>query len=305
MDVSVIIVNYNTLALTQQCVDSIFEKTSGLDFEVIIVDNGSTDGSKEVFSHDSRILYIYSEENLGFGRANNLGAAHAKGDYLFFLNSDTYLVNHAVSLLWEEMRHQNQENTKVACAGCMLTDEQGEYVHSYARFPSKLQSLMGATIYPVLWKLHVISHIPTTSNDDEPLHPESSFEVDYVTGADLMVRKAVADQLGLFDPDFFMYFEETEMQHRYSKAGYASIICRDPKIVHLEGKSNRKSSPSRFTQAIRSELLYYKKTIGPISYALFANAFKICHLATYLITLPFVNGQFRQKCSHIKDVISL
>ena len=129
MDVSVIIVNYNTLALTQQCVDSIFEKTSGLDFEVIIVDNGSTDGSKETFSHDSRIQYIYSEENLGFGRANNLGAAHAKGDYLFFLNSDTYLVNHAISLLWEEMKHLNQENAKVACAGCMLTDEQGEYVH--------------------------------------------------------------------------------------------------------------------------------------------------------------------------------
>lgn len=305
MDVSVIIVNYNTLALTQQCVDSIFEKTSGLDFEVIIVDNGSTDGSKEAFSHDSRIQYIYSEENLGFGRANNLGAAHAKGDYLFFLNSDTYLVNHAISLLWEEMKHLNQENAKVACAGCMLTDEQGEYVHSYARFPSKLQSLMGATIYPMLWKLHVISHMPTTSNDEEPLHPESCFEVDYVTGADLMVRKAVADQLGLFDPDFFMYFEETEMQHRYGKAGYVSVICRKPKIVHLEGKSNRKTSPGRLTQAMRSEMLYFKKTSKAVFYSLYAIIYKILHVISYTLSFPFIHGTTREKRCHLWDTIKM
>ena len=303
MDVSVIIVNYNTLALTQQCVDSIFEKTSGLDFEVIIVDNGSTDGSKEVFSIDSRIQYIYSEENLGFGRANNLGATHAKGVYLFFLNSDTYLVNNAICLLWKEMSHLNQKNAKVACAGCLLTDERGEMIHSYARFPGKFRSLMESTIYPVLWKLHVISQMPTTSNDDAHLHPESCFKVDYVTGADLMVRKAVADQLGLFDPDFFMYFEETEMQYRYRKAGYASIICRDPKIVHLEGKSNRKSSPSRSTQAMRSKFLYFKKTTNPLVYHLFALILKLGYVLTYLLTFMFVHGETRQKFDHLKAVM--
>lgn len=305
MDVSVIIVNYNTLALTQQCVNSIFEKTSGLDYEVIIVDNGSTDGSKDVLSVDSRIHYIYSDDNLGFGRANNLGAEQAKGHYLFFLNSDTYLVNNAIYLLWEEIMRMNQKNAKVACAGCMLTDERGDLVHSYANFPSKFHSLMGATIYPVLWKLHLISHIPTTSNYDEALHQESCFEVPYVTGADLMVKKIVADQLGLFDPDFFMYFEETEMQYRYKEAGYSSIVCREPKIVHLEGKSNRKSSPGRSTQAMRSELLYYKKTSMAVSFFLYTFLFKVLHVISYSFSFPCITGKTRDKLYHLWDTIKM
>lgn len=84
MDVSIIIVNYNTLGLTSDCIDSIADKTLGLEYEIILVDNASTDGSKEVFSQDARIRYIYSDQNLGFGRANNLGIREARGRYLFF-----------------------------------------------------------------------------------------------------------------------------------------------------------------------------------------------------------------------------
>ena len=89
MDVSIIIVNYNTCQMTKECIDSVFERTFGLDFEIILVDNGSTDGSKSQFEKDSRITYVYSEFNLGFGCANNLGYKFAKGDYVFLLNSDT------------------------------------------------------------------------------------------------------------------------------------------------------------------------------------------------------------------------
>ena len=96
MDVSIIIVNYNTLKVTAQCLDSIFRLTYGLSFEVILVDNASTDGSKEIFSQDKRIKYIYSDRNLGFGRANNLGFQTAAGEYIFLLNSDTILLNNAV-----------------------------------------------------------------------------------------------------------------------------------------------------------------------------------------------------------------
>mgnify|MGYP001540893004 CR=1 FL=1 len=87
MDVSVIIVNYNTQGLTSDCIESIIAQTSAVEYEIILVDNASTDGSKEVFAQDKRIKYIYSDQNLGFGRANNLGIREAKGRYLFFLNS--------------------------------------------------------------------------------------------------------------------------------------------------------------------------------------------------------------------------
>lgn len=305
MDVSVIIVNYNTQKLTQQCVDSIFAKTSGLDFEVILIDNGSTDCSRECFSADERITYIYSEENLGFGKANNLGATYAKGNYLFFLNSDTYLVNNAIFLLWDAMDHLKSETDRVACAGCLLKDADGQIIHSYAHFPSMFHSLMSSTVYPILCKLHLLSHMPTTSNYDYQKYESPLFEVDYVTGADLMVRKEVADQLGLFDPVFFMYYEETEMQHRYMKSGYVSIICQEPCIVHLEGKSNRKSSPGRATQAMQSELRYFKKTSNNLLYQLFSFSLKFGHIITYLIAFMFIQGDTKQKKEHIRSVIRM
>ena len=88
MNVSIVIVNYNTLKLTKACIDSVIEKTSGLEYEIILVDNASSDGSSDVFKNDERIIFIEASDNIGFGKANNLGVKHAKGDYLFFLNSD-------------------------------------------------------------------------------------------------------------------------------------------------------------------------------------------------------------------------
>src|SRR5690554_917255 len=91
MDVSIIIVNYNTCKLTQECINSIYEYTSEISFEVIVVDNASHDESKEFLSKDTRINYLYQTSNLGFGKANNVGLTYATGKYVFFLNSDTYL----------------------------------------------------------------------------------------------------------------------------------------------------------------------------------------------------------------------
>ena len=101
LQVSIIIVTYNTLGITRQCIDSIYGHTEGVDFEVIVIDNASSDGTRQVLENDSRIRYIYSSKNLGFGRANNLGMREAKGKYLFLLNSDTLLLNNAVRILYE------------------------------------------------------------------------------------------------------------------------------------------------------------------------------------------------------------
>ena len=99
MDVSIIIVNYNTKNLTLQCIDSIYEKTIGVSFEIIIVDNNSTDGSQELLSQDNRIVFVEAGENLGFGKANNLGVEKSNGKFIFFLNSDTILVNNAINII--------------------------------------------------------------------------------------------------------------------------------------------------------------------------------------------------------------
>ena len=303
MDVSVIIVNYNTKELTQQCIESVFAKTAGLTFEVILVDNASTDGSKDLFEKDPRIQYIYSEENLGFGRANNLGYAHANGDYLFFLNSDTYLVNNAVFYLWDALREQDKMMPPAACAGGMLKGPDGEIVHSYARFPSKSRALFNASLGVILWKLHVLKTLPWPNNYDyEKWKDKAVFDVDYITGADLMVRRDVADRLGLFDPDFFMYYEESEMQHRYMREGYRRMIVNGPEIVHLEGKSNSTHSPQRTSMVLKSQMLYFKKTTPSLPFHVFKLLFKIAYILTQIICFPFVRGTAGDKIAHIKFV---
>lgn len=307
MDVSVIIVNYNTKDLTENCINSIFEQTKGLQFEVIVIDNASIDGSKDFFSKDKRVKYIYVEENLGFGRANNIGYEIAQGEYLFLLNSDTFLMNNAIFLLWKQIKDISKKpNTiEVACAGCMLIDSNHIIIHSYAHFPSMWRAFLGATIIPIIWKLHLISCLPSTSNYDFEKQKGLFFDVDYITGADLMVKKSVADNYGLFDPDFFMYSEETEMQHRYMRAGFRRVICIGAQIVHLEGRSNRKSSPARTTQAIRSELLYFKKTSTILGYIVFSHIYKLGHVVTCLVSFPFLNGSVKDKINHIWDIIRI
>lgn len=132
MDVSVIIVNYNTLGLTSDCIESIIAQTSTVEYEIILVDNASTDGSKEVFAQDKRIKYIYSDQNLGFGRANNLGIREAKGRYLFFLNSDTILLNNAVKLFFDFC--EKNPDRKIGAVGAVLKDQNQKNIHSYGRF---------------------------------------------------------------------------------------------------------------------------------------------------------------------------
>ena len=116
IDVSIIIVNYNTCKITDACIASVVDKTKGVSYEIILVDNASTDGSKEFFEHDERVIYIYSEINGGFGVGNNIGMKRAKGKYFFLLNSDTILINNAVKEFYDYAEAQG----KLAVYGCWL-----------------------------------------------------------------------------------------------------------------------------------------------------------------------------------------
>lgn len=255
MDVSVVIVNYNTRDLTVNCLNSLFAQTSGVLFEVIVVDNASTDGSVDIFENDRRIRFVKSSSNLGFGKANNLGYQYSSGKYVFFLNSDTILVNNALKLFYEKMESSSPH---VGCLGCVLQDAQGNSVHSYADFPTMSNLLFDAC--PYLFKLLGLK--PMNMDDPSKLTQGSDFHrVDYVTGADLFVRRNVIEECGGFDPAFFMYYEDPEIQYRFSKAGYYSYISDAPKIIHLEGKSTV-NGRSRYKRQIsrRSKVLYLERT---------------------------------------------
>jgi GT2 family glycosyltransferase len=221
MDVSIIIVSYNTQALLKQCLISVFEKTQNVNFEVIVVDNASCDGSQQMLKDDfPNVLLIESPENLGFGRANNEGIKIAKGRNILFLNSDTLLLNNAIKILSDYL----DENESAGACGGNLYNEFMKPTLSYdMKFPSISQEFR---IYKLLnWK------------NREFNTKKNTFEVAYITGADLMVKKSVLDKVGVFFNRFFMYYEDTELCFRIHKAGYKIISVPFAKIQHLEGKS--------------------------------------------------------------------
>ena len=254
IDISIIIVNYNTLHVLRPCIDSIIEHTHGVSYEIIVVDNGSTDGSAEALSDDNRIVWVPTGENLGFGKANNAGLALAKGKYIFFLNSDTLLVNNAIKMMYDYAR---QYKGRLGALGCILEDRSGTPIHSYGRFP-RMRDDFSKLLFNPLKKAFHLYHEP------QVLLPEKSMKVEYVTGADLFVSRDVLDECGAFHPAFFMYCEEAEMENRFMRKGYDNILLNGPRIIHLEGEGGKDGKSSKFLRDClrqqKSEYIYFKLT---------------------------------------------
>lgn len=217
MDVSVIIVNYNTCKLLDKCLESIKKTTQDVTYEIIVVDNDSHDDSREMIKTKYPwVKLIESENNLGFGRANNLGFEHSKGRYIFLLNSDTILIENSIKILSNTL----DANTSIGAVGATLVDGNNQQVHSYGIFPSVFRKLFK--------RRFVIKGVDFKEDQN----------VDYITGADLMIPRAVWLQLDGFDPHFFMYYEETDLQKRMALLGYKRVIVPSTKIIHLEGGSS-------------------------------------------------------------------
>lgn len=251
MDVSVIIVNYNTCRMTADCIESVRQKTSGISYEIILVDNGSTDGSKEYFEQFEGIKYIYSEENLGFGRANNLGAKQASGDYLFLLNSDTLLINNAIKILHDYI----STHPKAGMVGGNLFDKNGKPTLSFKRFLPGLKDSINELSFCYIEKLFFGKN-RYFNQSDIPL------AVGYIMGADIMIRKKIFDELNGFSNDFFMYYEETDLCKRIKDAGCARVCVPSAHITHLEGYSflqSDKTSILRFKMLEESRNIYFLK----------------------------------------------
>lgn len=295
MEVSIIIVNYNTQKLTCACIDSIIAKITGIDYEIILVDNASTDGSQEHFCRDERIKFIEVGMNLGFGKANNLGVNQAKGDYVFFLNSDTLLLNNAIYEMWHYCEEHKEDN--IGGLGCILCDGNNQRCHSYAKLNTWKDIVKSYFLAP--YNKTKAKEIMAMDAEDES---KDAFEVGYVTGADLFVPRRVLEECGGFDPDFFMYSEEAEMQWRFQKHGYRNMIIKSPKIMHLEGMSQTKSKTPTLRKILMTQgsiFLYVKKTSSSIQYTLFRLLFPL----TRIPFLLFSRRPIKDKIEYIKLLI--
>lgn len=267
MDVSIILVNYKTKDLTINCIESIYEKTKDLNFEIFVVDNNSDDGSIEAIEEKfSDIKIIKNQENYGFGKANNIAIKVAKGKYIFCLNTDTLLINNAIKNLFDFM----EDNNTIGACGGNLYDAQNNPVMCYSDFPN----LWNCT--SLSWLIRKV--IPSARNKTV----KKVKEVDFVAGADIFFRKDVLDKIGLFDEKFFMYCEEVDLCKRIKDNGYSIKIVPEAQIIHLAGKSS--TNFWRNTKMrVKSKYIYARKHQSLLDIYSMKISYLIMHTIGYLL----------------------
>jgi GT2 family glycosyltransferase len=253
MELSVLIVNCNTESHLENCLDSLFENTRQRPLEVIVVDNGSTDGSVGMLERRfPEVRVIVMQENVGFARANNLAMREAKGRFLLLLNSDTLVRSGAV----DTMLGIVQKRSEIGALGPLVLNEDGSVQISYGvmlSFRAELLQKLLLARYEAGDRL-IRGHVEKRSKREA--YP------DWVSGACMMLRADILSETGLFDENIFMYTEDVDLCQRVRKAGYRVLYTPEAEIVHLGGKARETLSEKVEMEYRRSQLYFYSKHYG-------------------------------------------
>ena len=254
---SVVVVSYNTRELTLRCLRELTEHLCAerLSHEIWVVDNASQDGSARAIERefpDANLMM--SNANLGFGPANNLALQHAQGRYLLLLNSDAFVHEGAISRLIELL--DDPAKARVGAVGPRLLNEDGSLQRSCWKFPSPARSWFESLGLARLGWAH-----PQCSDYYRWAHDEQR-SVDFVIGACLLVRREVYQEIGGFDPAFFLYAEETDWQKRMRGAGWDIVFRPDALVTHLGGSSGKAEKARVSTLFWQGQERYVLKHFG-------------------------------------------
>jgi GT2 family glycosyltransferase len=248
--VSILIVNFNSGAVLPACLSSLRQWTNPAEVEILIVDNGSGDGSVDSIQRAfPEARWILAGRNLGFGRANNLAAAEARGKYLFMLNPDTELRSPVTQQLAELL--DLDENADIGCAGAAIVNRAGDQDVAAGNFPTPLTLLK--ELFPARTFPYRLDARPRSGD---------LLDVDYVSGAGLFMPRALFEKVGGFDPDFFLYFEDTELQHRIMRMGYRRVILTRAQVMHIGGTPDHKVNSRKIELFESSRVLFHRKCYG-------------------------------------------
>lgn len=253
IDLSVIIVNYNTKALLKQAIDSIYNSRPELTYEVIVSDNHSKDGSVELLSeHYKDVRLIANDENLGFAKANNIAIRHSRGRYVLLLNSDTIVVDGCLG----DCINYMDTYQEIGALGCKVVLPDGKLDLACRRsFPTPEVSL-----YRMLGLSKLFPHHQKFGSYNLTYLDENEIsEVDSIVGAFMLLRREVVEQVGLLDEDYFMYGEDIDWCYRIKQAGWKVLYYPKAKIIHYKGASGGKKNPKIIYEFYRAMHLFYKK----------------------------------------------
>jgi len=237
MDLSIIIVNYNVKEFLQQALTSIQQAGRSLDYEVIVVDNASTDGSVELIQEKfSKVILLANEENRGFAVANNQAMKIARGEFILLLNPDTIVQENTFSVILDFFR----QHPDCGMVGCKILNPDGitKIVGLSRLFPrSKLFGKYNLTY----------------------LNPNETYEVEAISGSFMFFRREVMEQIGYLDESFFMYGEDLDWCFRVREAGWKIYYFPDTQIIHFKGESSKKSDTDLILQFYRAMKLFVEK----------------------------------------------
>jgi GT2 family glycosyltransferase len=291
---SIIVVSFNTRDLLRECLTSLREECrrlpEGVKAEILVVDNASRDGSADMVAaefsgSDVPVRLIRSDVNLGFGVANNRAIEAAQGRYLVLLNSDAFFYSGALARAIAHM----ESDASAGAGGARLVGRDGSWQPAARMFPSIRRDafvLTGlASRFP---RSRFFSAAERTWAD-----PAEAAEVDWVTGAFMILRREALVASGLFDPAFFLYCEEVDLCRRVKAAGFRVVYWPDIVVVHLHGESSRQVNAHVFSEnesqvvlwRMRSTLLYYRKHHG-------TKAWLARWLEEVLYSLRFLRNRF-------------
>lgn len=257
MKLSIIIVNYNTYELTKQTIEAVISQEVSFNYEIILVDNASTDGSIQKLQEDfeeiitkEKLRVFRNGENLGFAKANNQGMRAAKGLYILLLNSDTVVGSRCL----EKCMLQIESDNTIGALGCKVVLPDGKLDHACKRgYPTPTASLY--------YFLGLDKKDPIKYGQYDALHlgEDEVGEVDALMGAFMLMPKAVLDEVGLLDEDFFMYGEDIDLCFRIKEAGYRILYYPEAYITHYKGGSSKKRKTKVIYDFHNAMWIFYKK----------------------------------------------
>lgn len=287
MDLSIIIVNYNTCKLTCDAIQSILRSDTSYSYEIIVVDNHSSDDSMEIIPRSfPEVTLIGNTENVGFARANNQAIRISCGRYILLLNSDTVIQEDTLQVMVSFM----DQHPEVGASGCKVVLPDGRLDKACRRgFPTPAASfyyLSGLSrLFPksALFNQYQLTH----------LDPDDSYPVDCLVGAFMIVRRETIEQVGLLDEDFFMYGEDVDWCYRMKQAGWGIYYYPQTSIIHYKGASSRRKPLKIIYEFHRAMYLFHKKHYQQ-KYSWLTNA------AVYIgISLKFILSLIQNKLIRI------
>lgn len=257
VDVSIVIVNYNVKDFLYQCLQSIRQADyKGLEVEVIVVDNNSHDGSIEFLEQAFPLVkYISLEENIGFGRANNIGIEQANGKYILLLNPDTIVSEDTISVMFEYM----ERNPSVGISGCKVLNADGTFqVQCRRGFPTPW-----ASFCKLFGLQSLFPSSPLFARYNQTFRSENeTYIIDALIGAFMFCRATALKNIHGFDPDFFMYGEDLDLCLRMKKSGYDTAYLHTTSIIHFKGESTRRSSMNEVKVFYSAMEIFARKHYG-------------------------------------------